>query len=188
MGTLGGLAPHSAPAHPTPPLSLRSASPNPPTMLRCHEGEGRRPEGVEEGPRRSREAGRLRTRLSSPQGCLAWCASSIMRARPLGPLCQRCGSNLSIDDWIAVATTKDGDCIEPARSHQYVSAVHPVVAVASLQLHMLVALPETEALATLLNTRSLNAVDKSVVLVVLVPLSRRWAVFGRSRHPAGDTT
>jgi hypothetical protein len=32
MGTLSGLAPHSAPAHPPTHPSLRSASPNPPTM------------------------------------------------------------------------------------------------------------------------------------------------------------
>jgi hypothetical protein len=36
MGTLGGF-------------------PNPPATLRCHAGEGRRPEGEEEGLRRSRE-------------------------------------------------------------------------------------------------------------------------------------
>jgi hypothetical protein len=43
--------------------------PSLPAMLRCHEGEGRRPEGVEEGPRRSRElAGSARVLMETLGG------------------------------------------------------------------------------------------------------------------------
>jgi hypothetical protein len=71
MGTLGGFAPPFGPPPATPPRSLRSASPNPPAMVRHRRGRARSGQGA--GPSQSPagdEADGLPTRLAIA-GCRA---------------------------------------------------------------------------------------------------------------------